>query len=76
MTTIYETISAWMLSCETEEQLDTLKKFVNFRLITNDKERDDIIMMIKQNDKRRDVVRSKQAMRFPCDDEQPTDIIN
>lgn len=76
MTTHFEIIRSWMLSCEKEEQLMNLKEFVNLRLITDEKQRDDIIVMLVDNDKRRDFVRSKQAMRFPADDEQqPTDIV-
>lgn len=76
MTTHFGRIRSWMLSCEKEEQLMNLKEFVNLRLITDEKQRDDIISMLVDNDKRRDFVRSKQAMRFLVDDEQqPTDIV-
>ncbi len=68
MTRQYQTIRRWLLSCETEYQIDNLKSYVSYDLIVDEKERDDIIMMIRENDKRRDFVRSKQAMRFSDDE--------
>ncbi len=42
MTTRYTIIEAWVLSCETEEQFNTVVDFVENRLICDDKEKDDI----------------------------------
>ena len=85
MTTHYLIITTWIDSCETELQLDTVGKFISDKLITDDKQRDDLIDYLHKVIKQRQWVAAKVAQRdfkpvdrFPACDEyhepQPTDI--
>jgi len=76
MTTRYQIIEAWVLSCETEEQFNTIIDFVENRLIcSNDKELDDIKGMISLNAKIKDFLREKVIVG-KITEEQFTDIIS
>lgn len=84
MTNHFQILAAWIDSCETDLQLDNIGLFVSERLITDDKQRDDIIDYLHDAIKRRSWCAAKVANRdmnrverFPaCDEYQPTDIIN
>ena len=76
MTTRYQIIEAWVLSCKTEEQFNTIIDFVENRLIcSNDKELDDIKGMISLNAKIKDFLREKVIIG-KITEEQFTDIIS
>ena len=76
MTTRYQIIEAWVLSCETEEQFNTIIDFVENRLICSDeKELDDIKGMISLNAKIKDFLREKVKVG-KITEEQFTDIIS
>lgn len=85
MTNHYTIVTAWIDSCETIEQLNTVHRFALHTLITDDKQRDDILEYIRGAITRRSWVAAKvaqrdyqQVERFPaCDEyheEQPTDL--
>ena len=82
MTNHYQIIAAWIDSCETELQLDNVGSFIADRLITDDKQRDDLINYLHNAINRKQWVASKvarrdykQVDRFPACDEQPSDNI-
>ena len=85
MTNHFTIIAAWIDSCSTELQLDNVGTFISERLITDDKQRDDLITYLHGAIKRRSWIAAKVAQRdykvverFPaCDEyheEQPTDL--
>jgi len=63
MTNHYTIIKAWIDSCETEEQLITVGSFIAERLITDDKQRDDLITYLHDTTTRRQWVAAKVAQR-------------
>ena len=63
MTNHYTIITAWIDSCETEQQLDTVGTFIAERLITDDKQRDDLIDYLHNAIQRRSWVAAKVAQR-------------
>lgn len=80
MTSHYEILKAWIDSCETELQLDNLAVYIENKLITDDKQRDDILSYFKNTLNNRAWIRSKviardyvEVSRFPVCDEQPSD---
>lgn len=86
MTNHYTIITAWIDSCETDLQLDTVGQFIANRLVTDEKQRDDLIEYLHNAITRRSWVAAKVANRdytrverFPACDEynepQPTDTI-
>lgn len=82
MTNHYQIIAAWIDSCETESQIDTVSSFIADRLITDHKQRDDLIAYLHDAITRKQWAASKvarrdykQVDRFPACDEQPTDNI-
>ena len=80
MTTVAETINAWLQSCTTEIQINTLTDFVQERLIIDEPTRQKLLQAIANKHNQRDWVRAKskikQPERFPATDEQPSDIID
>ena len=83
MTTHFEIIKHWIDSCTTEEQLKTIDTFVTSKLVTDDKQRDDIIHYLKTTLTNRAWIRAKviqrdyveTPLRMLVCDEQPTDNI-
>lgn len=72
-TTIYETVTAWLYSCKTQEQINTCTDFIHNRLIVDDKTMDDIKAVAAKYMIQRGWVCSKYAIskqRFPATDEQ------
>ncbi len=63
MTNHYTIIKAWIDSCETELQLDNVGQFIANRLITDDKQRDDLITYLHDTITRRQWVAAKVAQR-------------
>lgn len=81
MTTHYDILKKWIDSCETEPQLDNIGRFISDTLITDEKQRDDIIDCLHMAIKRRSWIAAKVANRdmvkvdrFPaCDEHIDTD---
>jgi len=63
MTNHFQIIAAWIDSCETDLQLDNVGTFIAERLITDDKQRDDLISYLHDAIKRRSWVAAKVAQR-------------
>ena len=61
MTTHYEILKKWIDSCETEPQIDTVISFVRETLVTDEKQRDDIMDYINLYIKRRSWIAAKVA---------------
>lgn len=80
MTTHYDIVKKWIDSCETEQQLDTVWLFINNKLITDEKQKDDMMEYLHKVLYERAWLASKVANRdmvrverFPACDEQPSD---
>ena len=63
MTNHFTIIAAWIDSCETELQLDNVGTFIAERLITDDKQRDDLLAYLHSAITRRSWVAAKVAQR-------------
>ena len=73
MTSHYDILKSWIDSCDNELQLDNIGTFVADKLITDDKQRDDIIDYLRDTIKNRAWIRAKVIQRdyVPAPDRSP-----